>query len=496
MPPSYLLISASVFSLLHLYRVLSHPLRRYPGPLLASLTVWYKAYYDIVKDGGFLEHLERLHGHYGPVVRIGPNELHFANPEAYGEIYYVGSKFTKDPKFYKAFDQSHSSFGLTHPGEAKRRREQLGPLFSRSAILRIEGVVQDKVDRLIERIALESKKGPVNLFLAFRAASMDVIMSYCFAESFDALGTPNFDHPILTSILNSITVIWLLVYLPFVIPLVNHGPQRLLKAVVPMLKGYFDLFQHFSKRIDEAWADPARLKWQDHETVFQRLLDCQDDDRPSKRSLMDEAVTLLGAGTETTGGTLTMAIYHIYSNSLVRERLRREVDLAWPDDGTDLKYRELEKLEYLTAVIKESMRCADGVVTPMPRVVHSKATICGFDVPPQTTVSAGVTFVHRNPKLYPDPLEFRPERWLDPAMKDIESRYFLPFSKGPRTCLGVNLAWCELYLILAHIVRKLDVEIYETGPEDFQFRQYWLPIYRGRQMRGIITPRTSKPNTY
>ncbi|KAK1216896.1 hypothetical protein PQX77_020472 [Marasmius sp. AFHP31] len=437
-PSLYISLFALTITISKLYRSLFHVLKQYPGPLVASLTVWYKAYYDIVKDGGFLEHLEQLHEHYGPVVRIGPDELHFANPEAYGEIYYTGSKFAKDPKLYKAFDQPSSSFGQTHPGEAKRRREQLGPLFSRSAILRIEGVVQEKVDRLIERLTLEFQIGPVNLFLAFRAASMDIIMSYCFAESFDALGTPGFNHPVLTSILNSITVIPILVYFPFVIPLIAYGPQRLLRWTTPMLKGYFDLFEHFSTRIAEAWADPARLNWGDHETVFQRLLDCPENERPTKRSLMDEAVTLLGAGTETTGGTLTMAIYQIFTSSEVLERLRLEIDSAWPEDGTDLRYHELERLEYLTAVIKESIRCADGIVTPMPRVALSEATVCGLNVPPQTTVSTGSTFVHRNPKIYPDPYKFRPERWLDPGMKAVESRFFVPFSKGPRSCLGIK----------------------------------------------------------
>ncbi|KAJ8080309.1 hypothetical protein PM082_017142 [Marasmius tenuissimus] len=380
--------------------------------------------------------------------------LHSANPEAYGEIYYTGSKFVKDPKVYKAFDQSSSSFGQTNAEDAKRRREQLGPLFSRGAILRIEGILQEKVDRLVERITLGSENSPVNLFLAFRAASMDIIMSYYFAESFDALETPGFDYPVLTSILNSITVIPLLVYFPFLVPILGTGPPRVLKWTAPMLNGYFDLFEHFSIRIAEAWADPARLSWQDHVTVFQKLLDCPENERPTKRSLMDEAVTLLGAGTETTGGTLTTAIYHIFTNSSVLERLRLEIDSVWPNDGTNLKYRDLERLDYLAAVIKVSVRCADGVVTPMPRVVPSEVTICGFNVPPQvsafegkvvpllngsqTTVSAGSTFVHRNPKLYPSPYEFRPERWLDPDMKDIESRFFVPFSKGPRSCLGVK----------------------------------------------------------
>ncbi|KAJ7236911.1 hypothetical protein C8J57DRAFT_1521299 [Mycena rebaudengoi] len=54
------------------------PLRNYLGPWLAAFTKWYKGYFDVLRDGGFLEHLKWLHKKYGPVVRIGPNEVHFS----------------------------------------------------------------------------------------------------------------------------------------------------------------------------------------------------------------------------------------------------------------------------------------------------------------------------------------------------------------------------------------------------------------------------------
>lgn len=79
----------------HLYQYLNHPLRHYPGPRIAALSKWYKFYFDVLQDGGFLEHLEKLHIQYGmitlcilclrvlicsnlgPVVRVGPNEVHY-----------------------------------------------------------------------------------------------------------------------------------------------------------------------------------------------------------------------------------------------------------------------------------------------------------------------------------------------------------------------------------------------------------------------------------
>ncbi|KAL1757703.1 hypothetical protein FB107DRAFT_272694 [Schizophyllum commune] len=68
----------------------------------------------------------------------------------------------------------------------------------------------------------------------------------------------------------------------------------------------------------------------------------------------------------------------------------------------------------------------------------------------------------------------------------LESAFFVPFSKGSRMCLGHNLAWCELYLVLASIFRKTKIRIHDTSEDDFEYRQYWMPIFRGRQLQGFV----------
>jgi cytochrome P450 len=74
----------------------------------------------------------------------------------------------------------------------------------------------------------------------------------------------------------------------------------------------------------------------------------------------------------------------------------------------------------------------------------------------QTIVSCGATFVHFNPTLFPSPHKFRPERWL--VNPDLD-HWLVPFSRGPRMCLGINLAWMELRLSFAHIFRKNHIHL-------------------------------------
>jgi len=164
-----------------------------------------------------------------------------------------------------------------------------------------------------------------------------------------------------------------------------------------------------------------------------------------------------------------------------------ELEEAWPEKDQKMGHEALEKLPYLTAVIKESLRMAYGVVSPLPRIVGpSSAEIAGVHIPAGTVVSIGTTFLHDNPDIFADPMSFSPERWLQPNSPELEN-YLVPFSKGPRSCLGINLAWCELYLLFGNVFRKLHMTVYDTTADDFKFREYFVPRYTGKYFHVKLT---------
>lgn len=127
----------------------------------------------------------------------------------------------------------------------------------------------------------------------------------------------------------------------------------------------------------------------------------------------------------------------------------------------DFEYESLPRLRenqtFQTAVLKESLRVSHGVVSPLPRVVGpDSAVIGGWHVPAgvtiltvflapfilidcggQTTVSIASTFLHNNTELFPNPHEFNPDRWLQANSRELEN-YLVPFSRGPRSCLGIK----------------------------------------------------------
>ena len=156
-----LIISASavVYLLcLAIYRLFFHPLAKFPGPKYAAITHWYQFYFDVVKVGRFPWEIERMHKAYGPIVRIGPNEVHIVDPEFYHVLYVSGSqKRNKDHFIYDGFGQPDALLETGDHDLHRMRRAALNPFFSTQAISRMGSVVHDKLERLCAK--LEEAKG-------------------------------------------------------------------------------------------------------------------------------------------------------------------------------------------------------------------------------------------------------------------------------------------------------------------------------------------------
>ncbi|KAF5389775.1 hypothetical protein D9757_006013 [Collybiopsis confluens] len=461
----------SYFTAVSLYRLYFHPLRKFPGPVLAALTAWYEGYFNLVLGGKFVVELERLHKLHGPVVRVGPNTLHFNDKNAYHDIYAIGKK---DSGFYRGFlrHAQQSSAVLSDPQEVKNRRNLLAPSFSRQAVMKLEYTIQKKVDQLVN--ALENNHNTfgssAQLALAYHSLTSDIITDYCFADSTDTLSDPEFCHPLTVETRELFKRVWVAVNFPFIVDFVVHAPRDLVLWLFPSFVSYVDAKERYERQIDNYLANPETLSSTDHETIYTHLLDPKNPEmRPSKTSLVHEAFTLVGAGSDTVGHTCTVGTYFGLSDPLVKRRLAEELRDAWPDKSRPMNFAALEKLPYLTAFVKESLRTSIGALHPMPRVTGPGITdIAGRKIPSGTIVGMSTFFLHMDPEVFKDPHTFNPDRWLAEDTSKMMAN-FVPFQKGPRQCIGVNLAWAETYLILGNIFRKLDLSLvgeteYFPGP--------------------------------
>ncbi len=174
-----------------------------------------------------------------------------------------------------------------------------------------------------------------------------------------------------------------------------------------------------------------------------------DDGSPMTDSaIRDELRTLLFAGHETTAITIAWIFEFLHRDPALLERVRAEVDGAAGDPEA------YGKLELLDAVCKEALRIYP-VVTEVLRVLKAPLVLGDLEVPAGIGVSAGILLVHRRPELYPDPLVFRPERFIERRFSPFE---YLPFGGGHRRCLGAAFAGFEMKVVVATALARFDFE--------------------------------------
>lgn len=143
-----------------------------------------------------------------------------------------------------------------------------------------------------------------------------------------------------------------------------------------------------------------------------------------------------------------------------------------------------------TAVIKETLRMATAIPAGLPRVVPpSGAVISGVDIPGGTVVSQSPLFISFSEETFARPHEFLPERWLQPESKALES-WLVVFSRGPRSCLGINLAYCQLYLMMAYLFRRFDVREDPNRPADLRWSEHFVPLFERQYLHAFCVPRS------
>lgn len=172
------------------------------------------------------------------------------------------------------------------------------------------------------------------------------------------------------------------------------------------------------------------------------------------------ASVFMVAGTETTATALSGTTYQLLTNPDKLNLLKEEIRSSF-DSLDDLHLEPLARQKYLMAVLQEGLRMYPPVPSALPRKVPAGgATVCGEWLPEGTSIGVHHLATYRNEDYFRKPYEFHPERWLgDPEFKDDKLDAMEPFSVGPRNCVGKNLAWHEMRLLLSTVMLYFDMEL-------------------------------------
>ncbi|KAH8744497.1 cytochrome P450 [Diaporthe sp. PMI_573] len=440
-----------------LYNIFFHPVARFPGPMLAGATGL--AYHFAQISGDLLPWLEGLHARYGEVVRVGPNTLSYINPQAWKDIYghrSGGKKSNTKDELATAKDVNGVSSLFSELDDIKhgRLRRIFSNAFSDKALKAQQTLFTRYTTQLVDNIRRDLATDPNREFDAvklYNFTTFDIMGDLTFGEPLGLLENSSYSDWV-RNVFQSLKTVAIFQFI-FEYPLLawlfrKFAPPAVRKAMETH-------YQHSAERVDR------RLKrGRDQPDIWNLVLSQPDGRRMSVEEMHANADLFMLAGTETTATLLSGLTYFLLKNPDRMKKLVDEVRTSFKSED-ELTVDNLAKLKYMTICLQEGLRCYPSAPITPPRVTPPEGTaICGEWVPGNTRVFVPHYPAYMSPINFKDPKSFVPERWLPETAYDNDRKeIYQPFSIGPRNCLGKNLAYHEMRLILSKILWNFDLEL-------------------------------------
>ncbi|OCH91279.1 cytochrome P450 [Obba rivulosa] len=508
------LVLLAAVALVHLVPWLldPHGIRSYPGPWLAKFSDAWLGW--VAAHGHRSEVVHELHKKHGTFVRLAPNHVSVADPDAIQLVYAHGNGSLK-ADFYDAFVSiQRGLFNTRSRAEHARKRKIVSHIFSQKNVLEFEPHVRAHIralvaqwDRLCDlgRKGLEGTEGeggwvgrdgrvwldclPWWNYLAF-----DIIGDLAFGAPFGMLHACADSAPVAVSHEAAMKgygdgAAPEIEHFPAVQVLNSRGEYSASMGVLPPhwrpLARRIPWFRRGNQAVQRlagiAVAAVAKrlASPTDRTDLLSKLQEGKDDaGNPMGRpELTAEALTQLIAGSDTTSNSSCAITYHLAANPRVQEKLQAELDDALgagPDGDPAATFEQVKRLPYLEAVISEALRVHSTSGIGLPRIVPPGGlVVAGRFFPEGAVLSVPTYTVHRDADAWgADADVFRPERWFERDEKTLQ-RAFNPFSFGPRSCVGRNLANLELLIIIGSILHRYHFVLEDPG-KNFETREGFL----------------------
>ncbi|KAI1745964.1 putative cytochrome P450 monooxygenase [Xylaria scruposa] len=436
-----------------IYNAFLHPLRKYPGPLSHHMSILPRSWYQL--QGLLPFHVDELHKKYGPVVRVAPDELAFSSPQAWRDIYgHKKAGEEENPKpdsVYKVFDWLPTSVLNADRQDHGALRRQLSHGFSDRSMREQEPIIGSYVDLLVRRLKEGIKTNTTqNLREWYNYTTFDIIgdLSFGVDGGFGCLANSDY-HPWVKLIGKSIyqgAIISGLARLGLLRPIRWIGKSKLLAE---------------NKNRAIVWEKVGqRMEGGERPDFLEGLLRKKEELKLDQSRLTMNATLLIIAGSETTATLLSGATWLLLSYPEKLRKLEQEVRSAFKSDD-EITLTSVGNLTYMLACLNESLRRYPPVAGSLPRMApKGGAMVDGNFVPESTLISVYQWAVNHDKNYWNEPYKFAPERWLgDPEYKGDQLDAMQSFSVGPRNCIGRNLAYAEMRLILAKIVYNFDMTL-------------------------------------
>ena len=229
---------------------------------------------------------------------------------------------------------------------------------------------------------------------------------------------------------------------------INKGFQKAKKDLDSIV---YSIIKEHRKKLDKGDDKES------HDDLLLTLLQAQDEEagigRMTDEQLRDEVMTIFLAGHETTANALTWTYYLLSENPLIETRLQEELYSIFGNSRTPIMVDDVPKLQYTEKLLTESMRLFPPAWA-LGRQAIDDYKVGGYSVPKGSIILMSQYVMHRDPRYFPEPDRFYPDRWTEEFRKQLPRFSYFPFGGGIRGCIGEPFAWLEGILLIATICRQ------------------------------------------
>lgn len=398
---------------------------------------------------------------YGPVVSLaagGGTNIYSPLPNCPGTVFVYGPELVKQVtsqhevyykypltgKFYRKKDASPRSKPLKNFGvglfgvngqEHLQNRRLMMPAFHKQRLDTYHNEMVAITQSELEQMVIGQS---YNIAQVMRELTLKIVTKTLFGEDLGPDGTNS--GTLLQGIL-AVQGLPLLRLFPFDIPGLPYHR-------------YLNLMAQYEERMGEIIAK-KRAKAVTEPDVLSMLIEARDEESGlglSEEELLGHTGVLFAAGHGTSAHALTWTLFLLSQHPQITADLVDELEAVL--QGSPPTLEQLSQLPLLERVVKESLR----IITPVPwngRVTSQATEIGGYSLPAGTEVFVSIYHTHHMKEIYPEPEEFRPERWETIEPNSYE---YNPFSAGPRICIGAAFAKMEIKIVLAMLLQRFRLQ--------------------------------------
>ncbi|XP_060116484.1 cytochrome P450 3A9-like [Heteronotia binoei] len=358
----------------------------------------------------------------------------------------------------------------------KRIRTVLSPTFTSGKLKEMFPIIKQYGEVLVQNVQKKMERDePINAKEVFGAYSMDVVTSTSFGVNIDSMNNPQ--DPFVKEVkkmtkFSSFDPLFILIFTcPFLVPLLRLMNVNLFPN---------DALDFFSRSVRKIKEERQKQGKGDRVDFLQLMIEAQNVNSNginghqqsngvdhSFKGLTDaevlaQAVIFIFAGYEPSSNSLGYIAYLLATHPDVQQKLQDEIDSVLPNKAP-LTYDAIMQLEYLDMVIDETQRLYP-LGGRLERLSKKDVEINGVIIPKDTVVMIPPFVLHRDPEYWPEPEEFRPERFSKENRENINPYTYLPFGAGPRNCIGMRFALVTMKVAIVRLLQQFSFRTCKETP--------------------------------